>query len=285
MGTAERRKPDVFKYTDYRKFLRDAYEALKSKGTGVSYRSVCRDVGIKSAGHLSLILNGKANISEVLAHGFADYFGLTGRRKEYFLNLVSYNQSSEYGAKRDAFDQMMAFPEAAVRKVDKKHFKYYDKWYYSAVRLVLLLIDFKDDYRQLAAMLSPTISSREARRAVKLLQSLGMIKQDENGFFRPVDRHIDTGTKSYAMAINNYALSTLELAEYAFNNIPEEQRRVSWVTAAVTKKGYDRMVAEMREFRRKIHEISSEDGADRIYQVNVQIFPLSKPRENGARDE
>ena len=163
--------------------------------------------------------------------------------------------------------------------VDKKQFKYYDKWYYSAVRLVLLIIDFKDDYRMLASMLSPAISSREARRAIKLLESLDMIRRDERGYYRPVEQHVDTGTNSYAMAINNYALNTLKLAEYAFNNIPEEERRVSWVTAAVTKEGYRRIVNEMREFRRRIHEITADDGAERIHQVNMQIFPLSKPKE------
>ena len=63
----------VLSYTDYHHFLRDYYGYLKSLDKKYSYRYICLKTGIKSPGHLSLILQGKAHISADLAQRIGEF--------------------------------------------------------------------------------------------------------------------------------------------------------------------------------------------------------------------
>lgn len=85
-----RMKVSPLKYTDYRKFLRDYFN-----GSASTYRLVCKATGIKSAGHLSLILNGKVNISDLQADKFAGFCNLKKQETDYFRTLVRFNQEEK----------------------------------------------------------------------------------------------------------------------------------------------------------------------------------------------
>jgi uncharacterized protein (TIGR02147 family) len=76
--------------------------------------------------------------------------------------------------------------------------------------------------------------------------------------------------------INSFVLSMLDRAREAMNRFPREKRSFSCVTLGVDKEGYEEILAELREFRRRSAEIARKHKADRVVQVNFQMFPVSK---------
>jgi uncharacterized protein (TIGR02147 family) len=272
-------KPTVFSYTDYRKFLKDFLLQKKSEKKNFSYRSVCKDTGIKSSGHLTLILQGKANISIPLALRFAKYLSLKKREKEFFQYLVLFNQAKNHVEKKGYFERVMSFKESAVHEVNAHQYEYYDVWYNSIVRALLEIIPVKDDFKALANTVEPPISPEEAKKSIELMLRLAMVKRDAEGFYRPIDMMIDSGATVGSVALTSYAHNLLELGKEAFDRFPKEERLFSWVTLGVSEKGYEEVVREMRTFRQKMYEIAKADTAERVYQIYMQAFPVSKRKD------
>jgi uncharacterized protein (TIGR02147 family) len=274
----------VFLYSDYRKFLRDSFEGKKADGSTLSYRYICSRTGIKSTGHLSLILQGKANISISLAKRLAEFLKLKKRDKEYFEDLVLFNQAKLHKDKREYFVKMMGFKESAVRLVNEDQYEYYDKWYHCVVRALLDIVPVKDNFGDLAQAIDPPISEKEARNSVELMMRLRLVKKNDLGYFLPSDAVIDSGPAIGSLAVTNYAGNMIDLGKQALDRIPQEERVFSWATLGISEEGYETVLQELREFRRRVYAIAEADKAQRVYQFNFQVFPVSKknkPKENG----
>ena len=270
-------KISPFLYTDFRKFLNDFLETMKSlKDTDITYKRICMETGIKSPGHLSLILSGKANISPDLAKHFAKLCKLKNRETRYFLTMVRFNQEKKTGLKMELFEQLISFSDSCIYRVGPHLYKFYERWYHSVVRALLEFVSVNDTYEELAKMTVPRIRPDQAKASVTLLAELGLVKRDENGFFRPTRKSIDTGTAPTSLMVNNFTLSMLNLAREAMDRFPRDSRVFSSVTVGTDKAGHDEILSELREFRRRVAEIVQRRPADRVLQVNFQVFPVSR---------
>ncbi|MGB7567221.1 MAG: TIGR02147 family protein [Chitinivibrionales bacterium] len=264
-------KISPFHYTDYRKFLGDFF-----KENAISYRDICMQTGIKSRGHLSLILHGKVNISLEQIRKIAQCCNLKKRETDFFATMVRFNQEKNTEKKIRLFEELISFRESLIYRLKPHSYKYFDKWYHSVMRALLEFIDVKDDATMIAKMVIPAIRPDQARNSLKVLAELGLIAPDANGHWRPTRKSIDTGSSESSVMINNFVLSMLDRAREAMNRFPREQRLYSCVTLSVNKEGYNELLAELREFRRRSAEIAQKHPADHVVQVNFQMFPVSK---------
>jgi hypothetical protein, TIGR02147 len=264
-------KISPFHYTDYRKFLGDFF-----KENTISYHDVCTQTNIKSRGHLSLILHGKVNISDVQTRKFAQYCHLKKRETDFFATMVRFNQEKNTEHKIGLFEELISFRESSLYRVKPHLYKYYNKWYHSVLRALLEFIDVKDDVKIISRMVIPAIRPDQAQSSLKLLAELGLIARDTDSHWRPTRKSIDTGSSEASVMINNFVLSMLDRAREAMDRFPREERVYSCVTLGVNKEGYNELLAELREFRRKSAEIAQKHPADHVVQVNFQMFPVSK---------
>jgi uncharacterized protein (TIGR02147 family) len=272
----------IFEYNDYRKFLKDFYEEKKNENPHFSYRFLSQKVGFKSPGHFTLIIQGKANISINLIERFADFVKLNKKERAYFQELVLFNQAKKHEDKKRHFERMMSYQESSARILDEDQYEFYSEWYYTAVREILNFYSFEGDYAKLGKMVEPAISPQEARKAVKLLEKLGLIEKVQNESYKLTDKILSTGYHAQAVSINNHIINSLKLAEHALDNCPREERNLSTVSVNVSPEGYRRIVEELRAFRRRMLEIAGADEKiNRAYQFNFQFFPLSRSLGEG----
>lgn len=277
-------KKSPFQYTDYRKYLNDFLEVMKSENRDITYAQICREAGIKSPGHLSLILNGKANISIELAKRFAELCKLKSRETRYFLTMVAFNQEKKTGPKTELFEQLISFSNSCIYRVGPHQYKFYDKWYHSVIRALLEFIPVKENFDELAKMVIPAIRPDQAKASVMLLVELGLVQRDADGFFRPTKESIDTGSSVSSVMVNNFTLSMLNLAREGMDRFARNERVFSSVTLGIDKEGYEEVLTELREFRRRVAEIAQKRPSDRVMQVNFQVFPVSKRAEFTGRN-
>jgi uncharacterized protein (TIGR02147 family) len=278
-------KISPFHYTDYHKFLNDRFKAKKRQDTGTNYLRLCESTGIKSQAHLSLVLNGKANLSMELAQKIAEFFRLKKRETEYFLAMIRFNHEKRCGPKMELFKRLTSFRESAIYRVGPHQYKFYARWYHSVIRALLEFVDVKDDFKKIANMVVPPIRPDQARSSIGLLLALGLAERDANGFFRPTQKSLDTGSVETSVTINNFMLTMLDLAKEAMDRFPRDERIFSCVTLGINQKGYEQICTELREFRRRAAEIARENPADRVVQVNFQMFPVSKLNNEESRGD
>ncbi|MBF0433652.1 MAG: TIGR02147 family protein [Fibrobacteria bacterium] len=266
----------VYNYTDYRKFLNDYFDYLK-KTRGIILQDICDEVKDVTTGHLSAVLHGKNNISKRLITAFAKYCRLKKMETEYFKTMVAYNQKKKLEVKKASFDKLISFRKSCVYKVSTHSYQYYERWYHSAIRAMCEFMDIKDDYAGLAKMLVPSIRAHEAKNSLTLLSELELIEPGEDGFFRPTAKAIDSGVHDTSITVNNFMVSMLEKAKESIDKFGLSERMLSWNTVGLNQAGYDEIMKKIIEFRYEVGKIVQKHSADRVYQINIQAFPLTKP--------
>ncbi|MBF0430999.1 MAG: TIGR02147 family protein [Fibrobacteria bacterium] len=274
----------VYNYTDYRKYLADYFEHNKRRGRLVIMQDVCDDVKIISVGHLSSVMHGKANMSKDLTAAFAKYCRLKKKESEYFKTMVFFNQTKSHSKKKKYFEELVSFRMSCVYKVCAHMYQYYDKWYHSAIRALCEFMDIRDNHNEVALMLIPSIREHEAKNSINLLAELELVEADENGFYRPIDKYIDTGGHATSTSINNYLAAMMDKAKESLDRFPGDEKKLSWITLGLDEAGYEEFLQEVRNFRYRVGELVQRHKANRVYQVNMQIFPLSKTYPNQKKE-
>jgi uncharacterized protein (TIGR02147 family) len=233
------------------------------------------------------VLLSKRHITAAAIPHIVKLCGLTGRHEKYFEAMVYFNKAKSDAQSKPFLERMMAQRSLSTKKVDAHQYEYYQKWYYSAVRSLMDTGDFSDDYQAIAVRLNPAITPAEARQAVKLLSSLGFIRRDEKGFWRVTDAHVTTGEKWRSLAVKSYQKETIALSAGSLERDPPETRDIASLTVSVDKECFDDIREMVRQTRAMIVKRVDEIGQqprDRVYQLNIQLIPLSVPGRTKATE-
>lgn len=276
---------NLYEYLDFKVYLKDFYTHKKKGNKNFSYRYIAGKVGFKSAGQFTQILKGQLNLSQKLLPKFINFLKLSKKEAEYFELLVNFNQAKNQVEKSRFYERLITFKEVKATILSPDQYKFYQKWYYAAVRDILSIHTFEGNFRKLANLVEPSISTAEAREAIELLQRLGIIKQNDDGSYIIKNRIISSPIgEGFSTALANYATQMLDRAKYAVNDMPKEDRSVSWVGASLSKEAFEEVKEEITLFRNKILSIAEKDmDSERVYHFNIQCFPLSKDLSSNSK--
>jgi uncharacterized protein (TIGR02147 family) len=271
---------NVFEYTDYRKYLKDFYEDKKKENPHYSYRLITSKGGI-NAGNFVKILKGERNLTLEAALKISRAYKLNKKETDYFQNMVLFCQGKNHEEKKRHFEKMMSFRESSVRVLNADQYEFYTKWYYTAVREILAFFPYNgDNAAELGKMILPSISEEEVKTAIDLLLKLNLAEKNEQGLYKRKDSTISTGNDAKSVVLNNFIINTMKLAEKAIDLAPGELN-LSSVSLTVSTEDYLKIQEETRAFRRRILEIAQASmNPNRVYQLNIQVFPLTKKPED-----
>jgi uncharacterized protein (TIGR02147 family) len=270
-------------YLDYRVFLREYYEYQKQLDSFFSYRYIAGKVGLDH-GYVVKLLQEKVHIAEKYIDKFASLCHLEGREAQYFKTLVHFNKAKHENQIKILFEKLVALAGVEVHELNKNQYEFYTKWYYTAVRAVLARMKFRDDYAALAKSLSPKITESQARKAVQLLEKLGLIKKDEKGIFRVTSNVITTGTNLHTAAVRQFQRETIRLAEESLERHHKDLRDISTVTVSIDREDMQELKNRVAEFRKSIMKFANQSkDANSVLQLNVQLFPLSNMKRGRQR--
>ncbi len=268
---------DVFKYLDFRQFLADFYELKKRRG--YSYRAFSRAAGLGAPNYLKLVISGQRNLTAAMAERFAAACGLSGETASYFERLVAFNQSKTTEERNASYAQLAAFRRyRQAHRLEHAQAAYHEKWYLPAIRELCASPDFRADPRWVASVLRPTIEPVQAKHALDLLLTLGLLTRDEAGRLQQADPVVSTGAETQNMNIRNYHAEMMRRATAAMELFPAAERDISSLTLCVGPAALAQIKQRIKEFRRELLELAEgESQRSQALQINFQLFPLSAP--------
>jgi uncharacterized protein (TIGR02147 family) len=276
-----RARIDIYRYTDYRAWLRDFYADRKQHGRGFSYRAFSRRAGLSSPNHLKRVIDGERNLSAEMAQRFADACGLDGKEALYFCELVAFNQArttEERQARYEALASYRGFRRA--QKLDLAHAEYHTHWYVPAIRELAASRGFRPDPSWIAQRMIPKISAEQAEQALALLENLGMLVRDADDRLVQSERVVSTGAETSGVHIVNYHRTMMQRAIEAIDLIPRSERDISALTLCVGKAELGRIKQRIQEFRRELVGIEGAGGrGEVVVQINFQLYPLTSSVE------
>jgi len=275
----------VYDFLDYRAYLRAYYEAAKRTRPSFTFRLFSKLAGLRSPNFLKLVIEGKRNLGADSITRFSDALGLQGADAEFFADLVAFNQAGSLADKNRAFERIAASRRfRAARRIDGDLFAYLSHWYNPAVRELAGRADFSEDARWIAARVRPRISPAEAAEAMRLLLSLGLLVRDpESGRVLRGEPTLTTEHQVLSIASAAFHRQMIERAAESIETVPRELRDLAALTVCISPKTAAAVKERIHQFREMITELcdSDREGAV-VYQLNVQWFPLSQAKEEGA---
>jgi uncharacterized protein (TIGR02147 family) len=271
-------KIDIFVYRDYRKFLRDWYDAAKKTTDSISFRTLSKRGGFKSPNFFKLVMDGERNLSEVSLDKFITALHLNKREANFFRTLVRFNQAST-SEEKERFYQQLVPPRSnnPVHQLEREQFEFYSRWYHPVIRELVTAADFDGRAEWLAARIKPRIAASDAQKSLELLQRLGLITRTDEGRWRQTTAMVTTGAEVSSFILMNYHRKLLDLTQEVLSTVPAEQRDVSTLTLGIKKTHIPQLKEEVRAFRKKILEIVADENAtEEVVQMNIQIFPVTQ---------
>jgi uncharacterized protein (TIGR02147 family) len=270
--------PDLFAYTDYKKFIRDYYLSKKAQKRSFSYQAFASRAGFKSKASLANITCGKASLSKRKISDLANAMGLNIKETDFFDALVHFNLARTVNEREYAFGRMMAHVQKSnPARIKESQYEYYSNWYNSVVMKLVTRDDFKGDFKALAKWVEPRITPGKAKKALKLLLKLGMLRKQGSKYML-TNNVLTTGDEVRSLGLQKYHQKHLALAAESINRHPREIRDITSLTAFISQVCFKNVKKEIQLFRKRLMGIIANDGAkpETVYQIGMQLYPVSK---------
>lgn len=267
----------VMEYSSYRVYIRDYYAERKDR-SGFTWRDFAKDAGYSSPVFLKLVCDGKSNLSEVGVERVASAMGLVGVDLQYFRLLVAFDQEKDSASKKRAYAEMRKLAkENSMALVGEDQYDYYDSWINPVLREIAPMLPGATPAK-MAEKFAFDVETAQVKKSLNLLQKTSLLKKDEQGNFVQGNKSITTGNlETASLAIRDMHRQMGELAVQSLDAVPVEERDISGMTIGISEAAFAKISKEIADFRRRISAIVMEDSAeDRVYRLNVQLFPLTK---------
>lgn len=267
----------VFEYTDYRRFLRDYYAWAKAHQRGFSHRAFMARTGMSGPNYFKRVMEGVHNLTENSIPKFASALGLSEPESAYFANLVRFNQAETLEDKDKYFGILMDLkaPHAGY-VLEKAQYEYYKDWYNVAIREMLSFFPYRDEAAEMGRRLAPPVPARQVKRAMALLEGLGLIARGEDGTWRATSRFILTDPDVQSLLIPKFHQAMTRMAGEAITRFPKDERYFSSSTVSVSGKTYQDIIEIIRAARKEVlRKVEADEAPERVYHLNMQLFPLT----------
>jgi uncharacterized protein (TIGR02147 family) len=279
----------VFEYSDYRKFLTDYYAHKKRENPNFSFRIFSELAGFKNKSVINNVLKGKGNLSSSSIKRVACAVGLKNREQEYFELLVKFNQAKTIQEKNEFYHQLetvkkYGFTISDSLKLRKEHYEFCSSVHHTIIRSIIDMYRFKDDYKWLARMVNPSIQPLKAKKSVQLLEKLGLIKKDKDGYYYTTQKVLDTGKEILNLGTMNFHSEAAKMAGNAITATLKKRKHFSGLTLGMSGETYKAILEKLDKFQIEVMNMAEQDRkADTAFQFNFQLFQASEKDSKKVR--
>jgi len=273
--------PDVFSYLDYRVFLEESLKVHQQMYPRVTQQTILNSVGITYKGFFSNVLKGRKNLNAEQAEGIGKALKLNKSEIICFQYLVQYNHSTKLEEKKLWLDRLLALKQVKNTRLSKNQHHLFSKWFFVIIRDALHFFKLRDNFADLAELLQPAITEKEAAHAITELSAMGLIQKDTEGYWRPSSDVVTTGDEVQWIQLADYQLTTMDMAKDALKKVPSKERDISYVTLTLDDETFGSVKSAVQTFRKHLLEIAKgTESPNRVFQCNIQLFPMTKRGHN-----
>lgn len=265
----------VIEYDNYRAYMQDFYDNRKRTSV-FSWREFAKQAGFSSPTYLKLVCEGKSGLSQIGVERTAAAMGLVGFELVYFRALVLFGQAKQDEDKKKAYAEMQEIAKAhKVRVLDGETFKFYESWKYPVLRELATIMPGAKPLT-LAKMCHQEITAMEVREVLHDLVAMGLLKKTGEDVYEQAERSLEGSAEALPVAIRTMHRDMARFAEGAVDDFGVNERSITGITMGLGAETYGRVLKILEDCRRQIVDVvSAADDAERVYRLNLQLFPLT----------
>ena len=235
--------PNLFAYTDYRRFLKEWFEARAGRP---SIRGFAKKIACSPA-QLSSVIAGTRDLAGPLAEATAAALGLDEAGCAYFLDLVQFEQGETRTQRREALERVMTarrFHQA--HRLEDAQYLVFSQWYYPALVELARCVGTGTNPAALGALLTPSVPAEQVAEALTVLRTHGRLVPGEPNWSTTHDANGIIGA-----ALVGLHRWILERAQGALEDVPKDERYFGTLSLSIPS-------AALPELRRFVAQFEAE---------------------------
>jgi len=259
--------------------MRDFYEERK-RSSLFSWREFSKLAGFTSPNYIQLVCEGKSRLSKTGVEKVATAMELAGSDRDYFLAMERFGDAKSDSKKIQAFNEMQKIAkENRLRVVDGEAFKYFESWVNPVMRE---LAPIKPGAKplELARNCYPVVSATEVRQSLDFMVHADFLKKVGEDTYEQTEKIVTGSSEAIPLALRSMNRQMSKFATEAIDDIPPEKRHIAGVTLGLSDATYKWLVQKLELLRQQVVAIAAkEKDYDKVYRLNLQLFPLTKGKE------
>lgn len=271
-------------FLDYRRFLAEFYAAKKERQRSFSYRIFSSKTGVASPNYMKLIIDGERSLTPPHARRVAKYCELNEAETGYFLTLVQWQQSKRPEEREVLWSEILRQRGQANGKqvIPEDQLAVLTRWQSIALLEMIRLPGFVPTYENTKRLLRAPISEEIFGACLQDLLRTGLIRKTARGY-QVVNKNLVTSDAVPSQCIRDYHRQVIGQALKSLEGIIPAEREFNATTVAISKSDVPKLKAEIKRFRDLVLEMAGRaKDADSVYQLNVQLFPLTNNDNRGG---
>ena len=246
--------------------INESFALKKRINSSYSLRAYSKFLGMHSS-TLSQVLSGKRGLSLKSALDIIEKLKLRDKEKERFIESIS---------QRSSLDKISIASSGGQHLVDNSQFHVIAEWEHFAVLSLFKIKNSKIDLNDI--MLEFSINEKRAEEVINNLISANLIKKQKNHYLR-ITEAVKTTEDVNSLALVHCHLENLEIAKQKLESVDIMLRDFSAVMLNVDTSKLPELKKLIREFRKKLAVYCQDMKADSVYQVAIQLYPLSDKKK------
>jgi len=173
---------------------------------------------------------------------------------------------------------MAQYTETNYQILTEDTFTFISNWYYIAILELTYVESFENNPSLIANMLS--LTTTEVKVAIERLIRLGLLTE-ENGSLSKTNKFLTNFSPGQTSAAHKeLQRQVLTMALNALDNVPQEEKDITSMTMAINIKKLPEARKKITKFRRELCEFLEDGRQTQVYQLGLQLYPISKNINN-----
>jgi uncharacterized protein (TIGR02147 family) len=286
-------RPDVFGYHDFRAFLKDWFAYLKAEDRDFSVRSLAEQTGFSSA-YFPMVLKGERGMSAEALAQILPRLQLTRSEARHLENLVKLGTYESQEPKLEIMGRLSRNSAYQRRNPNEAElFRYASRWYHMAIRELATLQEFQSDPKWIQDCLKVKIPLRAIDEAISFLLEAGYLQKDKSGRISAASKEtVRTEGTIFTGALAQAHKQMFSLATDSIEDTPPEERNLVGITVPLNSSHFaaardilNRAINEIAALDQKPGQPASRENDNRIYQVELALFPLTKAKRDQENEK
>lgn len=265
---------DIFQFTHFRKYLDEYQVARVVSDPEFTRAGACALLGLpKTRSYYNDIVKGK-KLSSRMIPKFVEVLGLNKKEAKYFETMVNLDQAKST-AERDAyFEELLRQHPDPHHILDADAYEYYNHWYNSVLFTALEVVDVSDDLEPIQKRIFPKVSVGTLKRSLELLERLGFVRKNEDGFWKSCRDSVSSGAYNNSDLVRQYQLQCFELSKQALLANDENPSDMGTFTFSVSDEAFKAIAKEIWAMKARVRKIITQDKkkATGVHQLNIHLF-------------
>ena len=172
------------------------------------------------------------------------------------------------------FEELLKQHPDSHRILNEDAYEYYNHWYNSVLFTALEVVDVSDDLEPVQKLIFPKVSVGTLKRSLELLERLGFVRKNEDGFWKSCRESVSSGAYNNSDLVRQYQLQCFELSKQALLANNENPSDMGTFTFSVSDDAFKAIAKEIQGLKARVRKIieKKKKKATGVHQLNIHLF-------------